>query len=80
MFLKKGLLQGSTYHGADGGGAAAGGVWFGTGQPRICQRRKKKEREILRKKRRCREEMSKARADLVQRRARQDWPPKGPLF
>lgn len=56
-----------------------GGV--GTGQPRICQRRKKKEREILRKKRRCREEeMSKARADLVQRRARQDWPPKGPLF
>lgn len=53
----------------------------GTGQPRICQRRKRKEREILQKKRRCQEEeVPRAGADLAQRRTRQDGPPEGPIF
>jgi len=44
----------------------------GTGQPRICHRRKRKEREILWKEGSCQEEeeVSKAGEDLVQRRAR----------
>lgn len=55
---------------------------MGTGQPRICQRRKRKEREPLWKEGSCqeeKEEVSRARADQVQEEP-VGLAPKDPVF